>query len=86
MTYIVTWSVGALTELARITAHYGDPRAVDQAAVWSDYALRRYPMDLGESRDGNERLWCGDVLGILYHVDSIQMKVRVMTVGPARRR
>jgi plasmid stabilization system protein ParE len=86
MTFIVTWSPGALAELARVAAAVGDPKAVDQATVWIDSILRRVPLDMGESRAGKDRLWYSDLLGVYYRVDDEKMTVRVMAVGPSRRR
>jgi hypothetical protein len=87
MTFLVTWAVAALTELAAVVASHGDPRAVDDAARWVDYTLRRVPFDVGESRQTlNVRVWYGDVLGVYYFVDPDAMTVRVLAVAPARRR
>lgn len=86
MTFVVTWSPGALAELARVTAAVDDPKAVDQATVWIDSILRRVPLDVGESREGKNRVWYSDLLGVYYRVDDDKMTVRVMAVGPARRR
>ena len=86
MTFAVSWSVAALSQLPRIAAAYGDPAAVDQALVWTDYTLRRIPFEVGESRARPaERVWHGDVLGVAYVVDDRAMTVRVVSVGPARR-
>jgi len=86
MTYRVIWPVAAVQELSRLEAADADPSRIRVAATWIDYALRRLPQDTGESRTGNERVWYGDVLGVHYHVDSDAMVVRVIAVGPARRR
>ncbi len=86
MTYLVTWSATALSLLARIAAGRPDPEAVDQAAVWMDSILRRYPLDVGESRFGSYRLWYADILGVWYEVNDVAMTVLVISVGPARRR
>jgi hypothetical protein len=50
-----------------------------------DSILRRYPLDVGESRFGSYRLWYADVLGVWYEVDDVAMTVLVISVGPARR-
>jgi hypothetical protein len=86
MTYAVLWSPTSIQQLTRLTAAAADPDSVRQAAGWIDYALRRVPQDLGESRSGAVRVWYGDVLGVLYKVDDAAMKVQVLLVGPARRR
>ncbi len=86
MTFLVTWAVAALAQLAAVAAARGDPRAVDEAARWVDYTLRRVPFDVGESRQSaNVRVWYGDVLGVHYVVDPDTLTVRVMAVAPARR-
>jgi hypothetical protein len=86
MTYAVTWSVAALAQLARVAATLADPAAADREAVWVDSILRRYPLAVGESRFGAFRLWYADVLGLWYSVDDNAMTVRIVSVGPARRR
>jgi hypothetical protein len=86
MTYTVIWSLTAIQQLAQITANAVDPGSVRLAASWVDYALRRMPRDMGESRSGTLRVWYGDVLGVLYTVDDALMKVQVLLIGPARRR
>ena len=40
---------------------------------------------MGESRDGNDRLWCVDSLGIYFAVDDNRLSVEVLLVGPSRR-
>lgn len=86
MTYKVIWPLAAVQELSRLEAADADPSRVHTAAAWIDYAIRRVPRDMGESRSGDERVWYGDVLGVHYHVDPEAMVVRVIAVGPARRR
>jgi hypothetical protein len=63
--------------------------------VWQLTAIQHFnelvaaaedPRDMGESRGGNARLWFWDRLGIYYTVDVHTMTVRVLLVGPARRR
>jgi mRNA-degrading endonuclease RelE of RelBE toxin-antitoxin system len=86
MTYAVVWMATAVRQLGQIAAAATDPRSVQQAADWVDYTLRRAPSDMGESRGGNERVWYGDVLGVYYEVDDATTTVRILLVGPARRR
>ena len=85
MTYTVTWSAVAIARLAQIAAAHADPAAVDREAVWMDSILRRYPLAMGESRFGSDRLWYADILGVWYRVDDDAMTVTILTVGPARR-
>jgi hypothetical protein len=87
MTYSVTWSVAAVTLLHRIIAAANDPVRIRKAADWVDYTLRRIPMNVGESRRTlNEREWYEDVLGVLFRVNVDAMTVRIISIGPARRR
>ncbi len=86
MTYTVTWSFAAYQAIAELTAAAVDPLSVDRAGQFTDYSLRRFPSDLGESRSGRFRLWYGDVLGVLFEVDDVALTVRVVLAGPARRR
>lgn len=86
MTYSVSWVVSALNDLTAVAAARGDSRSVDEAAKWVDYTLRRHPYDVGESRQSLDiQVWYGDVIGVLYLVDSDATTVRVMAVAPARR-
>jgi hypothetical protein len=86
MTYSVTWTGAAIQLLAALERAAADPSAVRKAGDWVDYTLRRIPSNVGESRSGNDRLWYGDVLGVYYRVDDTAMTVRIISVGPARRR
>lgn len=86
MTYIVRWTELAVTELHRLERAAQDVAAFRKASERVDYALRRLPEDLGESRGVDERVWYGDVLGVHYRVDTDAMTVLVMAIAPARRR
>ena len=86
MTFAVVWSVAALQEFARVESAADDPAAVRTAAARIDWALRRTPRDMGESRAEGYRLWFEDVLGVYYRIDEAAMRVEVLSVGPARRR
>jgi hypothetical protein len=85
MTYIVTWTLVATQQLSTLIANAADPDSVRQAGAWVDYTLRRIPLNVGESRSRDYRLWYGDVLGIFYKVDEDNNRVRVISIGPARR-
>ena len=86
MTYLVTWSMEAYQQLVRLEAAAEDPARIRKAGEWLDYALRRIPLDLGESRAGTDRVWYGDVLGVWFRVDTDAGTVKVLDVGPSRRR
>jgi hypothetical protein len=85
MTYTVVWSLFALLEVAQVESAADDPNAVRAAAARIDYALRRQPRDMGESRTPGFRLWYEDVLGVYYRIDEGAMSVEVLYAGPARR-
>jgi hypothetical protein len=86
MTYSVVWSVTAALQLSRVEGAADDAAAVRAAANRIDYALRRTPHDVGESRDPGYRLWYEGVLGVWYRIKGAEMRVDVLSVGPARRR
>jgi len=86
MTYAVSWKLDAILELNRIEAAAADPKVVREASARMDFALRRYPKDMGESRDVGFRIWYEDVLGVYYRIDDAAMQVEVIYVGPTRRR
>lgn len=87
MTFAVTWATAAIARYNQMLAAADDPARIVQAAAWMDQSLRRHPFDLGESRSTpEERLWYEDVLGMYFRADRDAMTVRVISVGPARRR
>jgi hypothetical protein len=86
MTFSVVWSLIALQDVTRLEQAAADPRAVRAAQDRIDWALRRTPRDMGESRDPGFRLWYEDVLGVYYKIDEDAMRVEVVYAGPARRR
>ncbi len=85
MTYSVFWKFSAIQQLSRIEAESDDSNAVRQASARIDFALRRYPKDMGESRSPGFRLWYEDILGVYYGVDDVTLCVEVFFVGPSRR-
>lgn len=86
MTYSVVWSVFALQEVARVERAASDAGAVRAASARIDFALRRYPRDMGESRSPGFRVWYEDVLGVYYRIDDVALRVEILFAGPARRR
>jgi len=61
--------------------------ADDPAAVLRiDWAFRRTPRDMGESRSPGFRLWYEDVLGVFYRLEETNLRVEILAVGPARQR
>ncbi len=85
MTYAVIWRLTVVLEVARIESAADDPASVRAAAARIDWALRRTPRDMGESRDPGFRLWYEDVLGVYYRIDEANLRVEVLYAGPARR-
>jgi hypothetical protein len=85
MTYTVIWKLGAVLQLNQVTANAADPDAVRGAAARIDYALRRYPRDMGESRSPGFRIWYEDVLGVFYQINEDALRVEILFAGPARR-
>ncbi len=86
MTFSVIWSPLALQEANRLEHLASDPARIRAAQDRIDWALRRTPRDMGESRDPGFRLWYEDVLGVYYRIDEDNMRVEVLYAGPARRR
>lgn len=86
MTYTVVWAVPAILRLSQVEQSSDDPAAVRSAANRIDYALRRTPHDMGESREEGWRLWYEDVLGVRYFINDAKLRVEVFFVGPSRRR
>jgi hypothetical protein len=86
MTFSVIWSLIALQDVTRLEQAASDPRAMRAAQDRIDWALRRIPRDLGESREPGFRLWYDDVLGVYYKIDEAAIRVDVIYAGPAHRR
>ena len=85
MTFAVIWKFSASQQVGQVEADADDPARIRAAAARIDFALRRTPRDLGESRDPGYRLWYGDVLGVFYRIDEDAMRVEVLFAGPSRR-
>ena len=86
MTYLVTWAVIAHQLLERLIAAADDPTEARSLARWIDYTLRRTPRDQGESRSPGYRIWFVGPFTVYFHVDDVAYTVRVISVGPSRRR
>jgi hypothetical protein len=86
MTFSVVWSLVALQAVTRLESMADDPARVRAAQDRIDWALRRTPRDMGESRSPGYRLWYEDVLGVYYRIDEAALRVEVLFAGPARRR
>ncbi len=86
MIYTVVWRLAAITQLNSVAANATNPQSVREAAARVDFALRRYPRDMGESRSPGFRLWYEDVLGVFYRIDEDALRVEILFAGPGRRR
>jgi len=86
MTYSVIWKLDAIRQLGLVESSADEPKVVRDAGLRVDFALRRYPKDMGESRDPGFRLWYEDVIGVYYKVDDTAFKVEVLFAGASRRR
>lgn len=86
MTFSVVWRLAALQAVTRSEQAAADPARIRAAQDRIDWALRRTPRDVGESRDPGFRIWYEDVLGVFYRIDDENLRVEVLFAGPARRR
>ena len=86
MTWLVRWNRTAHIEVDRLVQSDQTPPRIQTASDWIDYALRRMPYDVGESRESEQqRIWYGDVLGVYYEIDEPSQSVVVYSVGLSRR-
>ena len=86
MTFSVVWAMAALRAATALEQALDDPARVRAAQDRIDWALRRTPRDVGESRGPSYRLWYEDVLGVYFRIDENAMRVEVLYAGPSRRR
>lgn len=71
MTYSVVWAMAALRAATAVEQAAADPTRVRVAQDRIDFLLRRYPRDMGESREPGFRIWYEDVLGVYYRIDDV---------------
>jgi len=81
MNFKVLWRPSALNALADIWTNASDKNAVTRASNTLDRRLATNPLDLGESRDGNERIGFEPPLQILFRVDVAERTAHVTAVG-----
>jgi hypothetical protein len=86
MTFSVVWSLTALRTVTHLEQTADDPARVRAAQDRIDWALRRTPREMGESREPGFRVWYEDVLAVYYRIDEDNLRVEVLYAGPARRR
>jgi hypothetical protein len=86
MTWTVRWTREARDQLAAVWLAASDRAAVTHAAHRIEAALRRDPTVEGESRDAGRRLVIDYPLAVMYRVNDIERKVRILGVRACRRR
>jgi hypothetical protein len=71
MNYLVVWSDTAFDQMGFAILQLPDRRAgLAKALKEMMSGLRTAPLDQGESRDGNDRIWFVDDLVVSYAVDT----------------
>ena len=80
MKYSVAWNPAAEAQLAEIWMAATDKQAVADAANQIESLLRRAPLDVGESRTGNERILAVSPLCVRYDVWPDDLRVKVHSV------
>jgi len=81
MNYTVVWMPRAQAQLAAVWNSASDPSAVTQVTYRIDRQLAEQPLDVGESRDGNNRLAFDPPLQVLFRVFAADKRVEVVSVG-----
>ena len=80
MIYTVIWRPAALEQLAEFWVSAADRQAITNAADDVDRKLRRDPVDQGESRDQNRRVFYVSPLAVMFEIDDDDRKVHVLDV------
>jgi hypothetical protein len=80
MEYGVAWNPAAEARLAEIWMAAADKQAVADGADQIESLLARTPLDVGESRTGNERILAVSPLCVRYDVWPDDMRVKVHNV------
>jgi hypothetical protein len=85
--YEVTWVESALLHLAEAWTQSEPQRraGITSASHRVDDALRTNPVDAGESRDSDRRIYIDLPLVVFYEVDLAQASVTVLDVVVSRR-
>jgi hypothetical protein len=86
MTYAVEWLPDALNELAAVWMAAPDQTAVTAASHRLDRRLMTDPHDVGESRDGPDRIAIESPLQILFQILEAERRVEVRAVAHFGRR
>lgn len=80
MKYTVVWEPSAEQDLATIWMRARDKQAVRAAADQIDTELERDPLQAGESREGNNRIFFFPPLAVSFDVDTARRRVLVLAV------
>ena len=86
MSYQVIWTTKAERELTDMWLRGEDRRSVSAAARAVDRQLRLSPLDVGESRHADARVFLAHPLGVTYRVSQEQRLVLVINVWRFRKR
>ena len=86
MKFAVVWKPKADNQLTEIWLDSADRAEITAAARDIDQKLERNPLDVGESRSGNDRLMFEGPLSVYYRVDVPAQRVLVLLVGPRGRK
>jgi hypothetical protein len=77
MKWTVLWKPDAERDLGELWMNADDKKAITNAANRIDISLRKDPLNVGESRADNDRIYFESPLGILYTVDTMDQMVFV---------
>lgn len=80
MKYTVLWQAQAEETLAKLWTESPDKQAIADAADSLDLWLAKNPRDLGESRDGNERVCFPYPIAALFSISESDMTVFVLKI------
>ena len=83
MSFHVVWKTAARDELAEAWLASPSPirKAITVACHSLENQLRSNPFEVGESRDGNERIAFERPLVVLFDIDELRRLVRVLNVS-----
>jgi hypothetical protein len=80
MAYRITWRKQATNQLTELWLSGRDRHRINDAAEQLDRLFSQQPEDIGESRDGNDRIVFLEPLGCRFRVDSVDQIVYVEAV------
>jgi hypothetical protein len=84
MKYTVLWQAKAELSLAEIWMRSTERDVITRAANSIDDDLRDHPLDIGESRGGQERITFSGPLGAAYSISEKDSIVRVLRIWLVR--